>query len=102
MDTMKNLLFKTLTGGDATISGSVVDRFISGLRGPALLPENVNYDEARKVWNGMIDRRPAPIVQCQGAADVISCVNFARDQGILASIKGGGIISQETLFVIKV
>src|SRR5262249_35464286 len=47
-------------------------------------------DEARTIWNGLIDRRPALIVQCSGAADVVDAVNFARDQGLLLSIKGGG------------
>lgn len=87
---MPILQFKNLSGDEITISGSVVDQFISGLRGPALLPEDDYYDEARKIWNGMIDRRPSLIVRCQGAADVISCVKFARDNELLTSIKGGG------------
>jgi FAD/FMN-containing dehydrogenase len=49
----------------------------------------VGYDDARKVWNGMIDRRPALIVRCAGVADVITCVNFARTHSLLVSVKGG-------------
>jgi FAD/FMN-containing dehydrogenase len=48
------------------------------------------YDEARKIPNAMIDRRPTMIVRCAGAADVIACVRFAREHNILTSIRGGG------------
>ena len=48
------------------------------------------YDDARTIWNGLIDRRPALIVQCTGAADVVDAVNFAREHDLLLSIKGGG------------
>lgn len=59
-------------------------------RGEVLVPETNGYDEARAVWNGMIDRRPAMIVRCAGTADVISAVNFARKHDLLLSVKGGG------------
>ena len=49
------------------------------LRGPLLRPGDGGYDEARKVWNGMIDRRPALIARCTGVADVMAAVRFARD-----------------------
>jgi FAD/FMN-containing dehydrogenase len=55
-----------------------------------LLPGGPGYDEARSVWNAMIDRRPAAIVPCHGTADVASCVGFARERGLPLSIKGGG------------
>ncbi|TMJ44877.1 MAG: FAD-dependent oxidoreductase, partial [Alphaproteobacteria bacterium] len=48
------------------------------------------YDEARTVWNGMINRRPALIARCTGAADVIAAVRFARTHGLLVSVRGGG------------
>jgi FAD/FMN-containing dehydrogenase len=60
------------------------------LRGPVLLPGDPGYDQARSIWNGMIDRRPALIVRCLGTADVIAAVNFAHQHGILISVKGGG------------
>jgi FAD/FMN-containing dehydrogenase len=60
------------------------------VRGPVLMPDDPGYDEARAVWNGLIDRRPALIVQCSGAADVVDAVNFARKQGLTLSIKAGG------------
>jgi FAD/FMN-containing dehydrogenase len=60
------------------------------VRGPVLTPEASGYDEARSIWNGLIDKRPAVIVQCTGAADVVDAVNFAREQGLDLSIKAGG------------
>jgi FAD/FMN-containing dehydrogenase len=60
------------------------------MRGPMLTQDAPGYDEARSIWNGLIDRRPALIAQCSGAADVVDAVNFAREQGLLLSIKAGG------------
>src|SRR5438445_4334270 len=59
------------------------------VRGPVLTPGDPRYDEARELWNALIDRRPALIVQCSGAADVVDAVNFAREQGLVLSIKAG-------------
>src|SRR6266498_5419503 len=67
-----------------------VEDFKAGLRGQLLRQGNESYDEARKLWNGMFDRRPAMIVRCAGAADVISAVNFARDNRLQAAVRGGG------------
>jgi FAD/FMN-containing dehydrogenase len=60
------------------------------LRGPLLRPGDAGYDAAREVWNAMIDRKPALIARCAGAADVIAAVSFAREHELLLSIKGGG------------
>lgn len=60
------------------------------LRGPLLRPGDAGYDDTRSVWNAMIDRRPALIARCLGVADVVACVNFARENGLSLSIKGGG------------
>jgi FAD/FMN-containing dehydrogenase len=60
------------------------------LRGQLLRPGDAGYDDTRSVWNAMIDRRPALIARCLGAADVVACVNFARENGLSLSIKGGG------------
>jgi FAD/FMN-containing dehydrogenase len=59
-------------------------------RGAVLTPDAPGYDEARSIWNALIDRRPALIVQCSGAADVVDAVNFAREQELALSIKAGG------------
>src|SRR5918995_1603650 len=63
--------------------------FATAIRGAVLRPGNARYDDARKVWNGLIDRRPALIVRCAGTADVVACVNLARDQGLPLAVRGG-------------
>ena len=60
------------------------------LRGEILRPGDMEYDASRGIWNAMIDRRPSIIVRCHGVADVIAAVNFARDQGLLVAVRGGG------------
>ncbi len=60
------------------------------LRGEIIQPGDPTYESARKVYNGMIDKRPQVIVRCADVADVVHCVNFARDNGILAAVRGGG------------
>jgi len=69
---------------------AAVDAFRSGLRGELIDPQSPNYNVARKVYNGMIDRRPRLIAKCADVADVIAAVNFARDQKMLVSVRGGG------------
>ena len=64
--------------------------FVEGVRGVVLASGDPGYDDARAIWNGLIDRRPALIVQCTGAADVVDAVNLARERGLLLSVKGGG------------
>jgi len=58
--------------------------------GEVIGPESPRYDEARKVWNGNIDRRPLLIARCQGVADVQAALRFAREEGLPVSIRGGG------------
>lgn len=67
-----------------------VDTLSQNFKGELLLPEKKGYDEARKVWNGMIDKRPALIARCSNAGDVIQAVNFARNNNLIVSVKGGG------------
>jgi FAD/FMN-containing dehydrogenase len=75
---------------EATVDEEAVQSLVAQTRGPVLRPGDEGYDEARSIWNALIDRKPALIVQCSGAADVVDAVNFAREQGLLLSIKGGG------------
>jgi FAD/FMN-containing dehydrogenase len=72
------------------MKNEVVDAFKTTLRGPVLQPGEPGYDDARAIWNAMIDRRPALIVRCAGTADVVSAVNFARDNGLPLAVRGGG------------
>jgi len=60
------------------------------LRGPLLQPSDTGYSEARSIWNGMIGRKPALIARVSGPSDVVTCMNFARDNGLPLSIRGGG------------
>jgi FAD/FMN-containing dehydrogenase len=68
----------------------VIDNFRSKLRGRLIPPSDPEYDQARTIWNAMIDRRPALIVRCAGAADVRASVAFARDLGLPLAVRGGG------------
>jgi FAD/FMN-containing dehydrogenase len=75
---------------EATIDAGAVQQFAESVRGAVMRASDPGYDEARAIWNGLIDRRPALIVRCSGAADVVDAVNFAREQNLLLSVKGGG------------
>jgi FAD/FMN-containing dehydrogenase len=78
-------------GGTAVaVDEAAVKRFGEGVRGQVLRPGDAGFDAARRVWNGMIDRSPALIVRCAGAADVVRAVDFARDQGLPLAVRGGG------------
>jgi len=74
----------------AVLEESVVEGLRAGLRGELIEPGNEAYDEARKVYNAMIDKRPALIVRCADVADVIAAVNFARENDLPLAIRGGG------------
>src|ERR1700686_1246886 len=69
---------------------TVVDEFSKNLHGRLIQPEDTGYDPARRVWNGLIDRRPAGIAQCADERDVVHAVNFARDHQLLVAVRGGG------------
>jgi FAD/FMN-containing dehydrogenase len=87
---MAELRIVTLTGSDAVLGETVVERFGRGLRGELLRPDGTAYDEVRKVWNGLIDKHPALIARCAGVGDVIDSVNFARENDLLVAVRGGG------------
>jgi FAD/FMN-containing dehydrogenase len=81
---------KSLDGADLTLPGSSVEELAARLAGDLLLPGNADYERARRIWNGMFDKRPALIARCTGASDVIQAVNFARAHGLLTAVRGGG------------
>ena len=68
----------------------IINSFKNNLHGLLILPDDEAYNTTRKVYNGMIDKYPAMIAQCADAADIITCVIFARENNILVSIRGGG------------
>ena len=67
-----------------------VDRLARTFHGQILLPQDADYDSARRIWNGMIDRRPAAIARCADQEDVGKAIRFARRLGLTAAVKGGG------------
>ena len=67
-----------------------IQAFRTALRGKLIQPGDADYDDARALYNGMIDKRPRLIARCVDAADVIAAVNFGREQGLLVAIRGGG------------
>ena len=80
----------TIGGAERVLNGAVVDKLASELRGVLIAIDDPDYDAARKVWNGLVGKRPALIARCTGTADVIACVRFAREHDLLISVRGGG------------
>jgi FAD/FMN-containing dehydrogenase len=72
------------------IDQATVEEFKANLGGELIQPKDEGYDDARKVWNAMIDKKPALIARCGGTADVITAVKFAREHNLLFSVRGGG------------
>src|SRR5262245_37880813 len=81
-----------MTNETATLEAPTADleRLRDSLHGPLILPRDRGYDEARSIWNGAIDRRPAGIARCAGVADVAAAVRFARDHDLEIAVRGGG------------
>lgn len=73
-----------------TLLNETIDQLKTGLTGQVVLPDAPNYDEVREIWNAMIDRRPAVIVQCTTADDVSRAITFARENGLELTIRGAG------------
>src|SRR5437867_1046919 len=72
------------------LNDTSIEKFKASLRGELIQRSDDRYDEARKLWNGMFDRRPALIARCAGTADVMSAVNFARENRVQVAVRGGG------------
>jgi hypothetical protein len=72
------------------VSSEAIQSLVGALRGSVIQPDDPGYDEARALYNAMIDKRPRLIARCVDAGDVMTAVNFARDQGLLLAIRGGG------------
>jgi FAD/FMN-containing dehydrogenase len=84
------MIFKSIEGDAKDIAAGTLEDFRRGIRGKVVDSKASTYDEARVIWNATIDRNPTLIVQCEDAGDVVRCVQFARDNGLLVAVKGGG------------
>ena len=73
-----------------TINDAALREFRAAMKGDVLRPGADGYEGARRIFNAMIDRRPALIARCERAEDVVACVGFARAHGLDLSVKGGG------------
>jgi FAD/FMN-containing dehydrogenase len=81
----------TMADGPLAITAETsAKQFRSRIRGHVLEATDTGYEEARKVWNGNIDRRPLLIARCTGVADVVEAVKFARTEGLVVAVRGGG------------
>ncbi len=87
---MTELQFRGLKGETIALSTDILTALRPQLRGSLCLQDEAGYDEARTIWNAMIDRRPGAVVRCRGASDVMQAVRFARDNGLLVAVRGGG------------
>ena len=82
--------FLTVSGAEKGLGEPLIDKLGSSLQGRLLRPGDGDYDTVRRVWNGMVDKRPALITQCAVTADVVDVVTFAREHDLLVSVRGGG------------
>jgi len=87
---MSNIQILTLTGDKKTLEAAMIAELKNSLRGDLLQTGDIGYEKVRRVWNGMIDKRPALIARCTGTADVIQAVKFAQQHDLLVSVRGGG------------
>ncbi|WP_265109028.1 FAD-binding oxidoreductase [Halosolutus halophilus] len=74
----------------ASLPGGAVRSFEADFFGDVVLPADPEYEEVRRIWNGMIDRYPAIVARCDGTADVVAAVNFAREHDLPLAVRGGG------------
>ena len=87
---MPDLRIKMYTGGEAGLTTETVDKLKQSIRGKVLTAASAEYNEVRTIWNAMIDKRPALIVRCASAADVMRAVRFAAEHKLLVAVRGGG------------
>src|ERR1700751_449040 len=87
---MTDLTVRTLEDSTKKIAPETVTALRSILRGTVALSGEDGYDAARTIWNAMVNRRPALVARCLGAADVINAVKLARDEGLLVAVRSGG------------
>jgi len=81
---------KGMDGAAVQVAPEALAAFKAAFKGPVLAPPDAGYEEARKVWNAMIDRRPGLIARCTGTMDVVQAVRFAREHSLMHSVRSGG------------
>jgi hypothetical protein len=79
-----------LTRRTTGLEESAFRELASTFRGELIRTGDDRYESARRIWNGMIDKRPALIARCTGVADVVTAVDFARENDLLVAVRGGG------------
>jgi len=87
---MRDIEILTRDGATISLSASALTGLAGRVAGTLLLRGDATYDVVRKVWNGMVDRRPALIARCARSEDVVACVRFAREHDLSISVRGGG------------
>lgn len=87
---MNALTMAAVDGRRVSVEASALAKLAASIRGQLLQPGDADYDQARTVWNAMIDRKPALIVRCTGPADVMAAVNFGREHGLVTAVRGCG------------
>jgi FAD/FMN-containing dehydrogenase len=87
---MAELALRRRDGTEDRLTEADLDRLRNAVEGALLTPGDPDYDDARSIWNGMVDRHPGLIVRCAGAADVAVAVGLAAERGLLVSVRGGG------------
>src|SRR3990167_7719984 len=81
---------KGMDGAAVQVTPESLAAFRAAFKGQVLAPGDAAYEDTRKVWNAMIDRRPGLIARCTGTMDVVQAVRFARQHGLLHSVRSGG------------
>lgn len=87
---MVEIKAKTVEGQLVSVNASSLETLRSNIHGELLTPQDSEYETARLIWNEMIDKKPALIIQCSGTADVIKAVHFAKEHNLLISVRGAG------------
>jgi FAD/FMN-containing dehydrogenase len=85
-----NVEITTLAGTQRTLDAMAIAGLRSRVHGTVLTAADAGYDAARRIWNAMIDKRPALIVRCAGAPDVLEAIRFAARHEVLVSVRDGG------------
>ncbi|HUG60196.1 MAG TPA: FAD-binding oxidoreductase [Methylomirabilota bacterium] len=79
-----------LNRSGTAVPEETISAFAEQVRGKLIRPGDGDYEEARRIWNALVDKRPGAILRCSGTADVVAAVNFARENGIVMAVRGGG------------